>query len=102
MPGGHIPRINGNPQDELIQYGRPTQGVGSPNYVCEYLLTLMTWVMMDKDKPFWAALFAVLSFLVKGYGGIIGVLCLYYKSWYKVVFYSMAWFIVLNALINKS
>ncbi len=60
---------------------------------------LLTWVFMERDKPVWAALFAVLSFLIKGYGGIIGVLCLFYKSWYKVVLYSIAWLIALHGLL---
>ncbi|MBS1771871.1 MAG: DUF2029 domain-containing protein [Bacteroidetes bacterium] len=60
---------------------------------------LATWIMMDRGKPFWAAMFAVLSFLVKGYGGIIGIICLYYKNWYKAVLYSILWFVVLNALM---
>ncbi len=60
---------------------------------------LMSWAMLEKRKPFLAALFMTLSFLIKGYGGIVGLLCFYYKSWYKVILYGIFWMIVLNALL---
>lgn len=58
---------------------------------------LMSWVLIEKDKPFLSALFMALSFLIKGYGGIIGLLCFYYKGWYKMIGYGLFWMIVLNA-----
>lgn len=60
---------------------------------------LMSWAMLEKRKPFWAALFMTLSFLIKGYGGIVGLLCFYYKSWYKVVLFGIFWMIAINALL---
>lgn len=66
-----------------------------------FLLSFMvfSWVMLEKDRPFAAALFMTLSFLIKGYGGIIGLLCFYYKSWYKVILYGIFWLVVINALM---
>lgn len=60
---------------------------------------LMVWILMEQKKLFWAAMFIVLSFLIKGYGGIICLLCLYYRNWYKMIFYGLFWMIAFNALL---
>lgn len=60
---------------------------------------LMVWFLMEKEKLFWAAMFIVLCFLIKGYGGIICLLCLYYKNWYKMIFYGLFWIVAFNALL---
>ncbi len=60
---------------------------------------LMSWVMLANRKPFWAALFMTLSFLIKGYGGIVGLLCFYYKNWYKVILYGIFWMLAINSLL---
>lgn len=60
---------------------------------------LMSWAMLAKHKSFWAALFMTLSFLIKGYGGIVGLLVFYYKDWYKVILYGIFWMIAINCLL---
>lgn len=60
---------------------------------------LLAWVLMEKEKFFTAALFITLCFLIKGYGGIIALLCLYYRNWWKMIFYGLFWFLALNALL---
>lgn len=60
---------------------------------------LLAWTLMEKEKLFWAAMFIVLCFLIKGYGVIICLLCLYYKNWYKMIFYGLFWFLAYNALL---
>jgi hypothetical protein len=64
-----------------------------------FAFMLLSWTMLAKRKPFWAALFMTLSFLIKGYGGIIGLLCFYYKSWYKVILYGIFWMLAINSLL---
>jgi hypothetical protein len=60
---------------------------------------LLVWILMEKEQLFWAAMFIVLSFLVKGYGGIICLVCLFYKNWYKMIFYGLFWLLAFNALL---
>ncbi len=60
---------------------------------------LLVWILMEKEKLFWASLFIVLSFLIKGYGGIICLLCLYYRNWYKMIFYGLFWMIAFHVLL---
>lgn len=60
---------------------------------------LMVWVLMEKEKLFWASMFVVLCFLIKGYGGIICLLCLYYKNWYKMICYGLFWLLAFHALL---
>ncbi|RYZ36352.1 MAG: DUF2029 domain-containing protein [Sphingobacteriales bacterium] len=60
---------------------------------------LMVWVLMEKEKFFWAAMFGVLCFLIKGYGGIICLVCLFYKGWYKMIFYGLFWLLAFNSLL---
>ncbi|MFA6058477.1 MAG: glycosyltransferase family 87 protein [Taibaiella sp.] len=60
---------------------------------------LLVWILMEKEKLFWAAMFIVLSFLIKGYGGIICLLCLYYKNWYKMIFYGLFWLLAFHSLM---
>ncbi len=60
---------------------------------------IMVWVLMEKEKLFWAAMFIVLCFLIKGYGGIICLLCLYYKNWYKMIFYGLFWLLAFHLLL---
>lgn len=60
---------------------------------------LLVWILMEKEQLFLAAMFIVLSFLVKGYGGIICLLCLYYKNWYRMIFYGLFWMLAFHALL---
>ncbi len=60
---------------------------------------LLVWILMEKKQLFWASLFIVLSFLIKGYGGIICLLCLYYRNWYKMIFYGLFWMLVFHTLL---
>lgn len=60
---------------------------------------LLAWALMEKEKFFIAALCITLCFLIKGYGGIIALLCLCYKSWWKMIFYGLFWFLALHALL---
>jgi hypothetical protein len=60
---------------------------------------LLVWILMEKEKLFWASMFIVLSFLIKGYGGIICLLCLYYKNWYKMIFYGLFWLLAFHSLM---
>lgn len=60
---------------------------------------LMVWILMEKKQLFWAAMFIVLCFLIKGYGGIICLLCLYYKNWYKMILYGLFWLLAYHALL---
>lgn len=64
-----------------------------------FAFMLMSWTMLAKHKPFWAALFMTLSFLIKGYGGIVGLLVFYYKDWYKVILYGIFWMVAINSLL---
>jgi hypothetical protein len=60
---------------------------------------LLVWILMEKEKLFWASMFIVLCFLIKGYGGIICLLCLYYKNWYKMIFYGLFWLLAFHSLM---
>ncbi|WP_118975595.1 glycosyltransferase family 87 protein [Taibaiella koreensis] len=60
---------------------------------------LLVWILMEKEKLFWASFFIVLCFLIKGYGGIICLLCLYYRNWYKMIFYGLFWLIAFHILL---
>lgn len=60
---------------------------------------LLVWILMERKKLFWASMFIVLSFLIKGYGGIICLLCLYYKNWYKMIFYGLFWLLAFHSLM---
>lgn len=60
---------------------------------------LMVWILMEKEKQFWASMFIVLCFLIKGYGAIICLICLYYRNWYKMIFYGLFWMVAFNALL---
>ncbi|WP_118952134.1 glycosyltransferase family 87 protein [Taibaiella helva] len=60
---------------------------------------LLVWILMEKEKLFWASMFIVLCFLIKGYGGIICLLCLYYRNWYKMIFYGIFWMIAFHLLL---
>ncbi len=54
---------------------------------------LATFAMLEKRKTGWAALFPVLAFCIKGYGGIFAILFLYYPQKWKFIGYSVAWFL---------
>ena len=60
---------------------------------------IMSWSLIEKGKPFWSAMFMALSFLIKGYGGIVGLLCFYTKDWYKMILYGLFWMLAINSLI---
>jgi hypothetical protein len=60
---------------------------------------LLVWILMEKKQLFWASMFIVLSFLIKGYGGIVCLLCLYYRNWYKMIFYGLFWMLAFHALL---
>ncbi len=60
---------------------------------------LLAWVLMEKERFFTAALFITLCFIIKGYGGIIALLCLCYRQWWKMIFYGLFWFLALHALL---
>ncbi|OSZ78712.1 hypothetical protein CAP35_10820 [Chitinophagaceae bacterium IBVUCB1] len=60
---------------------------------------LAAWSSLQNGKPFLSSLFMVLSFLIKGYGGIIGLLCFYNKTWYKMIAYGLFWMLILNAAL---
>ena len=60
---------------------------------------LLAWILMEKEKLFIAALFITLCFIIKGYGGIIALLCLCYRNWWKMIFYGLFWFLALHVLL---
>lgn len=60
---------------------------------------LMSWALIEKKKPFWSAMFMALSFLIKGYGGIVGLLCFYSKDWFKMILYGLFWMLAINSLM---
>lgn len=57
---------------------------------------LLTWAMMEKKKFVLAALFIVLCFCIKGYGGIIGLLVFYNRNWWKMILYCVGWLVLLH------
>ncbi len=60
---------------------------------------IMSWSLIEKGRPFWSAMFMALSFLIKGYGGIVGLLCFYTKDWYKMILYGIFWMLAINSLM---
>lgn len=60
---------------------------------------LMSWALIEKKKPLWSAMFMALSFLIKGYGGIVGLLCFYNKDWFKMILYGLFWMLAINSLM---
>jgi len=61
-------------------------------------LMLLAFIYFEKGKPSWAAFFAVLAFCIKGYGGIVGLLFLFYPGKIKFFGYAFVWGVLITAL----
>ncbi len=61
-------------------------------------LMLFAFICFEKEKPAWAAFFTVMAFCIKGYGGITGLLFLFYPGKLKFLGYAILWGLIISAL----
>ena len=59
---------------------------------------VLTYVFLERDKPFIAALFPLVAFYIKGYGLIGAALFVFYPVKFKYIASSLFWLIILGAL----
>jgi Glycosyltransferase family 87 len=57
---------------------------------------LLSWLLLERKRFFWAALFIALSFFVKGYGAVLGLLIFYHRQWWRTLLYGLLWFVALQ------
>jgi hypothetical protein len=61
-------------------------------------LIVFSLIFMERDKPFWAAFFLVLSAYIKLFGIVAGILLLFYPKRIKAITYGVFWAMVLGIL----
>jgi hypothetical protein len=59
---------------------------------------VMAFILMEKDKPLWASLLVVLTFYIKIFGIVAGILFLLYPKRYKFIACGIFWAILLAIL----
>ncbi len=61
-------------------------------------LLILAWHFLEKDKPWWATLFIVLTFYIKIFGIVALALCLLYPSRWKSAVATICWLAVLGLM----
>jgi hypothetical protein len=61
-------------------------------------LIIYSFIFMERDKPFWAAFFLVLSVYIKLFTIVAGILLILYPKRIKAIAYSIFWVLLLGIL----